>query len=64
MVLTRSIFNIEGGIAGLLINWTINFSITLQFLIEAIVNSEAAITSVERCMAVAGVEPEEDDEKR
>jgi hypothetical protein len=48
IICTHSILPIEGGLAGLLLNWTLNFSITLQFLITATVEAEAACTSVER----------------
>ena len=50
VVYTRNWIVISGGIAALLIQWTLNFSLTLQFLVDAVVNSEAAITSVERCV--------------
>jgi ATP-binding cassette subfamily C (CFTR/MRP) protein 1 len=49
---------IAGGLAGLLINWTTNFGITLQFLINAIAEAEAALTSVERCLQLIEVENE------
>merc|ERR1711981_1143663 len=50
VVYTRNWIVISGGIAALLIQWTLNFNLTLQFLVDAVVNSEAAITSVERCV--------------
>ena len=58
IVTTRDLLPLSGGIAGLLINWTLNFSITLQFLVTAVVEAEAAITSVERCLQLTSVAPE------
>ncbi|GMI53336.1 hypothetical protein TeGR_g11987, partial [Tetraparma gracilis] len=58
IICTHSILPIEGGLAGLLLNWTLNFSITLQFLITATVEAEAACTSVERCLQLTKVDSE------
>ena len=49
---------LPAGLAGLLLNWSSNFSITLQFMVRAITESEAAITSVERVLQLANVEIE------
>ena len=45
-------FQIQPGIAAMLIIWSTNFTITLSFLIDAINDSEAAITAVERINAM------------
>jgi ABC-type multidrug transport system fused ATPase/permease subunit len=58
VVLTRNWLGVSAGLSALLVNWTLNFSITLQFLVEAVVNAEAAITSVERCLQLTKLKPE------
>jgi len=49
---------VKAGLAGLLLNWSSNFSITLQFLVRAVTESEAAITSVERVLQLCSVQVE------
>jgi len=58
VIVLNDVIPLSGGIAALLINWTLNFSITLQFLVVAMVESEAAITSVERGLQLTLLEPE------
>lgn len=58
VVFTRDWLGVSAGLSALLVNWTLNFSITLQFLVEAVVNAEAAITSVERCLQLTNLKPE------
>mmetsp|Transcript_4161 Transcript_4161/g.8356 ORF Transcript_4161/g.8356 Transcript_4161/m.8356 type:complete len:1301 (+) Transcript_4161:82-3984(+) len=58
VVLTRNWLGVSAGLSALLVNWTLNFSITLQFLVEAVVTAEAAITSVERCLQLTKLKPE------
>ena len=49
---------LPGGMAGLLLNWSTNFGLTLQFLILAMADAEAAITSVERCIQLTNLPSE------
>ena len=46
------------GLAGMLIVWTFNFTITLSFVIESSSEAEAAITSVERIHAMTSLPQE------
>lgn len=46
------------GLAGMLIIWTFNFTITLSFVIESSSEAEAAITSVERIHALTSLPQE------
>ena len=45
--------NLEPGIVGLLIMWSSNFTITLNFLVDSLSETEAAITAIERVDAMA-----------
>jgi ABC-type multidrug transport system fused ATPase/permease subunit len=45
--------NTTAGLAGLLITWTSNFTITLNFLVDTFSETEAAITAIERVDAMA-----------
>merc|ERR1712166_396287 len=45
--------NTTAGLAGLLITWTSNFTITLSFLVDTFSETEAAITAIERVDAMA-----------
>merc|ERR1712176_927707 len=46
------------GLAGLLITWSSNFTITLNFLIQTFSETEAAITAIERVDAMADLPAE------
>jgi ABC-type multidrug transport system fused ATPase/permease subunit len=45
--------NLEPGLVGLLIMWSSNFTITLNFLVDTFSETEAAITAIERVDAMA-----------
>jgi ABC-type multidrug transport system fused ATPase/permease subunit len=45
--------NLEPGVVGLLILWSSNFTITLNFLVDTFSETEAAITAIERVDAMA-----------
>jgi len=47
------------GLAGLLITWSANFTITLNFLVQTFSETEAAITAIERVDAMADLPTEE-----
>ena len=46
------------GLAGLLITWSSNFAITLQFMVQTFSETEAAITAIERVDAMADLPTE------
>jgi ABC-type multidrug transport system fused ATPase/permease subunit len=50
--------NLEAGLAGLLIMWSSNFTITLNFLVDTFSETEAAITAIERVDAMADLPSE------
>merc|ERR1712161_26162 len=41
------------GLAGLLLTWSSNFTITLNFMVDTFSETEAAITAIERCDAMS-----------
>ena len=43
----------SAGLAGLLISWSSNFTITLNFLVQTFAETEAVITAIERVNAMA-----------
>jgi ABC-type multidrug transport system fused ATPase/permease subunit len=49
----NGILNIGAGLAGLLILWSSNFTITLGFLVDTFSETEAAITAIERVDAMS-----------
>lgn len=53
MVCLNAKLNISAGLAGLLINWSSNFTITLNFLVDTFSETEAAITAIERVDAMS-----------
>uniref|UniRef100_A0A6V2H2N6 ABC transporter domain-containing protein n=4 Tax=Ditylum brightwellii TaxID=49249 RepID=A0A6V2H2N6_9STRA len=58
VVLFNDYLKLDPGLIGLLILWAFYFTITLDFWITAIANTEAALTSLERAVAVTKL-PEE-----
>jgi len=50
--------NTTAGLAGLLITWSSNFTITLNFLVDTFSETEAAITAIERVDAMADLPAE------
>lgn len=50
--------NLEPGMVGLLIMWSSNFTITLNFLVDTFSETEAAITAIERVDAMADLPSE------
>ena len=65
VVCLNDTLNIEPGLVGLLIMWSANFTITLNFLVDTFSETEAAITAIERVDAMADLpteKPMESDE--
>ena len=52
--------NISPGLVGLLIIWSSNFTITLNYMVQSFAESEAAITSIERIISMSDI-PQEND---
>ena len=66
VVCLNDVLKLEAGLVGLLILWSSNFTITLNFLVDTFSETEAAITSIERVDAMADLPRErsfETDEK-
>mmetsp|Transcript_25521 Transcript_25521/g.55782 ORF Transcript_25521/g.55782 Transcript_25521/m.55782 type:complete len:1460 (+) Transcript_25521:445-4824(+) len=60
VVTLNDVLQISPGLAAMLIIWSSNFTICLGFLIQAISESEASMTSVERVLAMLELPQEED----
>ena len=58
VVTLNETLNLEAGLAGLLILWSSNFTITLNFLVDTFSETEAAITAIERVDAMADLPSE------
>jgi ABC-type multidrug transport system fused ATPase/permease subunit len=58
VVTLNDVLNLEAGLAGLLILWSSNFTITLNFLVDTFGETEAAITAIERVEAMADLPSE------
>jgi ABC-type multidrug transport system fused ATPase/permease subunit len=56
----NDVLNISPGLAAMLIIWSSNFTICLGFMIQAISESEASMTSVERVLAMLQLPQEEE----
>lgn len=52
--------NIKPGIAGMLIIWSANITISLSFFVQGFSDSEASMTSLERIFSMTKILPEED----
>ena len=59
----NDVLQISPGLAAMLIIWSSNFTICLGFMIQAISESEAAMTSVERVLAMLKLPQEEETEE-
>ena len=59
----NDVLQISPGLAAMLIIWSSNFTICLGFMIQAISESEAAMTSVERVLAMLKLPQEEEEEE-
>jgi ABC-type multidrug transport system fused ATPase/permease subunit len=57
----NDVLNISPGLAAMLIIWRSNFTICLGFMIQAISESEASMTSVERVLAMLQLPQEEEE---
>lgn len=62
VVAFNDVLQIEPGIAGMLIIWSANFTISLGFMVQGISESEAAMTSVERVTEMTTLPQESDAE--
>lgn len=60
----NDVLNLDPGIAAMLIIWSANFTISLSFFVQGISESEAAMTSLERVMAMTEIPQEEDDTRK
>lgn len=58
VICLNNTLQLSAGIVGLLIIWSVNFTITLGFLVDNFSESESAITSIERVDAMSRL-PEE-----
>lgn len=58
VVCLNDILGIDTGLVGLLIMWSSNFTITLNFLVDTFSETEAAITAIERVDAMADLPTE------
>jgi ABC-type multidrug transport system fused ATPase/permease subunit len=58
LVCLNDTLNLEAGLAGMLIMWSSNFTITLNFLVDTFSETEAAITAIERVDAMANLPSE------
>ncbi|KAG7359453.1 multidrug transporter membrane ATP-binding component [Nitzschia inconspicua] len=58
LVCLNDTLNLEPGLAGLLIMWSSNFTVTLNFLVDTFSETEAAITAIERVDAMADLPSE------
>jgi ABC-type multidrug transport system fused ATPase/permease subunit len=58
LVCLNDTLNLEAGLAGMLIMWSSNFTITLNFLVDTFGETEAAITAIERVDAMANLPSE------
>ena len=56
----NDVLDIDPGIAAILIIWSANFTISLSFFVQGISESEAAMTSLERVVAMTEIPQEED----
>jgi len=61
VVCLNDVLQISPGLAAMLIIWSSNFTICLGFMIQAISESEAAMTSVERVLAMLKLPQEEEE---
>ncbi|KAL3764321.1 hypothetical protein ACHAW5_008918 [Stephanodiscus triporus] len=53
VVCLNEVLKLDPGIIGILILWSANFTITLNFMVDAFSDAEAAITAIERVDAMA-----------
>ncbi|VEU37559.1 unnamed protein product [Pseudo-nitzschia multistriata] len=58
LVCLNETMRLSAGLAGLLITWSANFTITLNFLVQTFSETEAAITAIERVDAMADLPSE------
>jgi ATP-binding cassette subfamily C (CFTR/MRP) protein 1 len=58
VVCLNDVLRLEAGLVGLLIMWSSNFTITLNFMCDTFADTEAAITSIERVDAMADLPSE------
>jgi ABC-type multidrug transport system fused ATPase/permease subunit len=58
LVCLNETLNLPAGLAGLLIMWSSNFTITLNFMVDTFSETEAAITAIERVDAMADLPSE------
>jgi ABC-type multidrug transport system fused ATPase/permease subunit len=58
VVCLNDVLRIEAGLVGLLIMWSANFTITLNFMVDTFAETEAAITAIERVDAMADLPSE------
>ncbi|KAL3924691.1 MAG: hypothetical protein SGILL_000891 [Bacillariaceae sp.] len=58
LVCLNETLNLPPGLAGLLIMWSSNFTITLNFMVDTFSETEAAITAIERVDAMADLPSE------
>lgn len=58
VVCLNDVWRLEAGLVGLLIMWASHFTITLNFMVDAFGEAEAAITSIERVDAMAALPSE------
>lgn len=58
VVCLNETLRLEAGLVGLLIMWSSNFTITLNFMVDTFAETEAAITAIERVDAMADLPSE------
>ena len=58
IVTLNEVLGLEAGLAGLLIQWSSHFTITLNFLVDTFSETEAAITAIERVDSMADLPSE------